>query len=182
MLGPTGSIPGAVAGSERKMIEVIRQDAFFVLGLPIQASWDALPRHAAAAWEQVLAVEEFLAPAARGTYVRITLGVEQGVYHEFVGVRVDGDIAVPAGLQRFAMPAQRYVRKRHYGRMVDVLDGFIDLYRFAKNHALGAQDLRIDMGYLAGPDGGFHELLVAIEPQLAPVLQGPTVEPSSEIG
>ena len=142
------------------MIETIEMPELVIIGILVEAPWQALSSEVPKAWQALFAAET----GATG-FLEASLSVEDGVHREIVGYLAATKSEVPAGMTKVIVPAQRYLRLVHDGPLADIAGGFGRLLAHAKAAKLQATDMKLDFGYLPGLPDGRHELHVALAPE-----------------
>jgi predicted transcriptional regulator YdeE len=141
------------------MIETIELPELVIIGILVEAPWQALSTVVPAAWRELFAAE-----TGATSFLEASLSVEDGVYREIVGYLAAGKSEVPAGMTKVIIPAQRYLRLIHDGPLANIAQGFGELLAYAKATRLKVTDMKLDFGYLPGLPEGRHELHVALVP------------------
>lgn len=141
------------------MIETIELPELVIIGIMVEAPWQALSSRVPAAWREL-----FASDTGATAFLEASLSVEDGVYREIVGYLAAGKSEVPAGMTKVIIPAQRYLRLIHDGPLANIAQGFGELLAYAKAARLKVTDMKLDFGYLPGLPNGRHELHVALAP------------------
>jgi predicted transcriptional regulator YdeE len=142
------------------MIETIELPELVIIGILVEAPWQALTVKVPEAWREL-----FAAATGASAFLEASLSVDGGVYREVVGYLAAGKSEVPQGMTKVIIPAQRYLRLRHDGPLSGIAQGFGELLAYAKAKRLDATDMKLDFGYLPGLPDGPHELHVALAPE-----------------
>jgi predicted transcriptional regulator YdeE len=146
-------------GSKR-MIETIELPELVIIGILVEAPWQALSTKVPAAWRAL-----FAADTGATSFLEASLSIEAGIYREIVGYLAANKSEVPDGMTKVIIPSQRYLRLVHDGPLAGIAKGFGDLLAHAKASGLEATDMKLDFGYLPGLPDGQHELHVALAPE-----------------
>ena len=86
------------------MIETIEMPELVIIGILVEAPWQALSSEVPKAWQALFAAET----GATG-FLEASLSVEDGVHREIVGYLAATKSEVPAGMTKVIVPAQRYL-------------------------------------------------------------------------
>ena len=139
------------------MIESIELPELVIIGILVEAPWQALPETVNKAWVRLFAAE-----TGATSFLAASLSVEDGVHREMVGYLAARKSEVPEGMTKVIIPAQRYLRLHHDGPLAGIAQGFGRLLDHAKASGLTATDMKLDFGYVPGLAEGRHELHVAL--------------------
>jgi predicted transcriptional regulator YdeE len=142
------------------MIETIELPELVIIGLLVEAPWQALPTKMPEAWQRL-----FAADTGATSFLEASLSVEDGIYRELVGYLAARASHVPEGMTKIIIPQQRYLRLHHEGPLQNIAAGFGTLLAHAKASSIEVTDMKLDFGYLPGLPGGRHELHVALAPE-----------------
>lgn len=142
------------------MIETIEMPELVIIGLMVEAPWQALSTKVPAAWRELFAAE-----TGATAFLEASLSVEDGVYREIVGYLAARKSAVPEGMTKVIVPAQSYLRLAYDGPLSGIGRAFGELLAYARASNLKTTDMKLDFGYLPGLPDGRHELHVALAPQ-----------------
>lgn len=142
------------------MIETIEMPELVIIGIMVEAPWQALSSDVPKAWQTLFAAE-----TGATSFLEASLSVENGVYREIVGYLAATKSDVPEGMTKVIIPAQRYLRLAHDGPLAEIAQGFGALLAYATAAKLTATDMKLDFGYLPGLPDGRHELHVALAPE-----------------
>jgi len=156
-----------MTGSE---IETVSLDALTLVGLPVSGGWQDLPKIVPEGWRRLFAEADAVAALARkvDAYVGVSLAMEDGTFFEFVGQRVFGCKAAPAGLKLLHIPANNYRHRRHTGPLRAIAATFQTIYDDAEELGIPAGIFKLDFGYQADGTVTSHDLYIGIDPIAAP--------------
>jgi len=141
------------------MIETIELPELVIIGLMVEARWQALSTDVPAAWRALFASE-----TGATAFLEASLSVEDGIYREIVGYLAARKSEVPDGMSKVIIPAQRYLRLNYDGPLQGIGQAFGEVLAYAKASRLKTTDMKLDFGYLPGLPDGRHELHVALAP------------------
>lgn len=142
------------------MIETIELPELVIIGILVDAPWQALPEKVPEAWRAL-----FTAKTGATSFLEASLSVEDGVYREIVGYLAASKSEVPEAMSKVIIPPQRYLRMVHDGPLTGIAQGFGTLLAHAKAAGLATTDMKLDFGYLPGLPDAPHELHVALAPE-----------------
>ena len=135
------------------MIEIVDLPELVAIGLMVEAHWNDLSTTVPAAWRKLFELD-----TGATSFLEVSISREDGHYHELVGYLAASRTEVPDGLERFVIPAQRYLKTVHDGPLAGIAQGFESLYRHAEAAGMTATDFKLDFGYQPGLAAGRHEL------------------------
>lgn len=96
------------------------QDDFHLVGYAIDAPMDELSTKIPAANKRLRAELDEVEGRTDERLLNVTLGVEGGIYRQFVGVEVEPDAEAPAEMQALELPAARWVHFAHHGPVTEI--------------------------------------------------------------
>lgn len=130
---------------------IVERPASLVVGLKVEASWDALWTEMPKAWRTLFARADELADRLDDVFVDVSLAQQDGRYTQLVGAEVRTAKQIPDGMVAVSIPAQRYVAARHVGPLQGIAESFGALYAWAERHGHPVDAFKLDVGYR--PDG-----------------------------
>ncbi len=137
---------------------LVELPATTVVGLRVRAPFAGLSTAVPAAWREVFSRADELGFRLDAGFVDCSLGEEDGVYTELIGVRAPAGARPPDGLEVVTLPAATYAALEHHGSLeaiaasYGVLERWIAALPPAEDGRRYAHDgVKLDVGYL--PDG-----------------------------
>jgi predicted transcriptional regulator YdeE len=96
-------------------MKIKTRDELHLVGYRITAPIEELSTKVPEANERMLASLDEVDGRTGEHLLSVTLGVEDGIYTQFVGVEVEADAAPPQDMERLDLPAARWVHFAHHG-------------------------------------------------------------------
>lgn len=139
------------------MIAAIELEPFDIIGVPVEAHWDDLPRAVPAAWGELFrSLPETL------RFVEVSLDRRDAVYREIVGYVAEAGDVVPPGMIRYRVEGGAFLHAVHEGELHQIAERFAAIYAHAEVCGIKATDFKLDFGYTPGLPAGRHELYVRL--------------------
>jgi len=149
--------------------ERVRLGPTTVVGLLVEARWNELFQAVPDAWHRLFArADELRQLAGAGRFVEVSLGTQDGIYTELIGIEVSDAATCPAGLRRLHIPAGEWLHLHHTGDVTGIAEGFGALYAHAEAEGVAVSDVKVDFGYTPSADDGPHDLYLSLQNNVAP--------------
>ena len=136
------------------------RDAMHVAGYYVVAPLEELSAKVPAARERVLERVPEVDGRTGEHLLSVSLGVEDGVYTQFVGVEVEAGASRPEGMERLDLPSARWVRFDHHGVVQDIGSSFYTMRQWAEQNNHPTEHVFVEFHPLDGE--GPVELLVLL--------------------
>lgn len=143
-------------------MEVAHRERMLIVGLEVQAAWQALWTEVPEAWDRFRDRVDEIQHQTGSVFVEVSVEIADDTYTEVLGVEVDRADDVPDGLAVLDVPAANYVHHRHIGPTEAIADTFRLMYDWADEQGIPVADFKLDFGYTAAGDGAEHHLYVRV--------------------
>lgn len=139
-------------------IETIDLPELVAIGLLVEGTPDDLAGLLPAAWRRLYEMD-----TGASAFLKLGLPPEGDRHRELVGFLAARKTAVPEGMTRIIVPAQRYLRTEHDGALTDIAARLERLHVHAAMRGLKSTGFMLDFGYLPGEPAGRHELHLSLD-------------------
>ena len=144
------------------IMKIITLESFIVTGLEVKAHWKELFEKMPKAWGELFERADEIQNAKNAFFTEVSVSAGDGFYTEMIGAEVESAAEIPSGMSQVMVPEQTYIHHRHEGPVENIAGTFGDIYDWAKEQNLTAEEFKIDRGYLPGMPETPHDLYVKI--------------------
>ncbi len=137
------------------------RDALHLAGHYVVAPIEELSEKVPEANEQVVERLDEVDGRTGEHLLSVSLGVEDGVYTQFVGVEVEADAEPPAGMDKLDLPSARWVQFTHHGPVEGIGSSLYTMRQWADQNDHPTEHVFVEFHPLDG-DGPI-ELLVRLD-------------------
>jgi predicted transcriptional regulator YdeE len=143
-------------------MQIVDRPGFRVIGLPVTAPWEALWTVMPNAWTTFFRRRHEIPGVHSATSMEISVGQQDGVYHQLIAVEVDASAVPPPGMRALQVPPQRYLHHWHTGSLAGIALSFGTMYEWAASQGIAVDDFKLDMGYTARGQESEHDLFIRL--------------------
>lgn len=136
------------------------RDAFHLVGYYVTAPLEELSTRVPEANERLLAQLDQVSGRTGEYLLSVSLGVEDGVYTQFVGVEVEADAEPPEGMEKLDLPSARWVQFDHHGPVQGIAGSIGTMRQWADENEHPTEHVFVSFHPLEGD--GPVELLVRL--------------------
>jgi predicted transcriptional regulator YdeE len=140
-------------------VELVDRPAIEVIGIQVEAAFDALATVVPAAWTDLFERADAIIGRTGTTYLELSTDLGHGRYRELVGAQVVGGTPPPPGMLAELVYEARWVHELHHGPLEGIGATFGQMLDFVAHQGLHADGVKLDVGY--GTDGP-HDLYVRL--------------------
>jgi predicted transcriptional regulator YdeE len=148
--------------TESKTMKLKNRDALHLVGLYVIAPIEELSAKVPAANERMLARLDEVDGRTGEHLISVSLGVEDDVYTQFLGVHVQADAEPPQGMETLELPSARWVQFTHHGPAQGIGSSFYTMRQWADRNDHPTEHVFVEFHLLEG-DGPI-DLLVRLSP------------------
>lgn len=141
-------------------MQILYKEAFTVVGMQVEADWDALWTVMPQAWQNFFARHREIPHRANTVFMDISLGREAGRYTQLIAAEVTHVADLPPGMTKLEIPRQRYLHYRHVGPVREIASSFGKMHEWAAAHDVHLDDFMLDVGYTPSGEETTHDLYI----------------------